>query len=94
MRVADRLGQTAQRVERLRHLDEQRVVGRGDRAIDDRGARAARKCVGHEFVAIALITKGEEHLAWLDDPGIERAADESLVRARRALDNTPARRRK
>jgi len=81
-------------VKRLRHLDEQRVARRWDRPIDDRRARAARECVGDELVSIALVAQREEHLTGLNDARVERAADESLVPARRALDHTPARRRK
>ena len=85
MRVAQRFRETPQRVERLRDLDEQRAVGRGDRALDHRRAGASCESVGDELVSVALVAQREEDLTRLHDPRIERAAAEWFVRAWRSL---------
>ena len=87
--VTQDVGQTAQRVERLRHLDEDRVIRCVDRVLDDSGACAVRERVRDECVSVTLVAKREEHFARLHDPRIERPADEFLVSPRRAVYHAP-----
>lgn len=93
MSIAKRLRETPQRVERLRDLDEQGVVGRWDRALDHRGAGASGECVSDELMPVALVAESEEDLTRLHDARIERAADESFVRAWGPLNDAATRRR-
>ena len=93
MRVAERVGETAQGVERVGDLDDKRAVRDAlDRSLYDGRARAAREGVRDEVVPVALVAQGEEHGAGLRDTGIERAPGEPLVGTRRAVDDPTPRR--
>src|SRR5207245_9988323 len=93
VRVAERVGEPAQGVERVGDLDDKRAVRDSlDWSLYDGRARAPREGVGDEVVPVALVAQGEEHGAGLRDAGIERATGEPLVGTRHAVDDPTPRR--
>ena len=91
--VAKGLGQPAERVLRVGHLDQKSGVGEiVNGSLHHRGSRPVRERVGHEPMAIATVAEREEHAPGLRDARIERAPSEAVRQVRDAVDHPSTRR--
>ena len=95
VRVAQRFGETPQRVLGVSDLHDERARGHiGDGTLHDRGPGTVRERVRHEIVAVPLVAQGEEDAARFGDARVERTADEPLVPVRNTVDDPSTRRAK